>query len=778
MSNISVIIEDANPIDTIIENSSIEVVIVNGIKGDPGIGIPSGGKIKQILSKKSNSDYDTEWQDISISDINNINSTGLLMGGIISKNIDPTKFNISAGAAIIVDNFTDAINPIRTLLTWEDVEFIDIVDPFINESDTTYVNLNVEKQIIFAVDPLTDLQRRSLVAIGWIDHTGETTGVNLVYTEPFYNNSIQSQLNDFIENWGQFNIIGNDYAPLTGLTIERSAGKVFDGNANYQNFKRDPHVVPSELESPVTFYYYYQDPSKDSKWFNDSSATTFIDPNHWDDGSGTLALVPDETPFTIQLISFYSPTVINDVQYGQVCYATIGDAFAALRNPVVINPYNSYDVFRAWLIIKKGCTDLNNSNEAVFRSAGKLGLSEAGSGGIGGSGGEINTASNIGTLGYGLYEQKLGVDLQFKNIVAGNKIIITEDVVHHLLTIALASLSTSDVSDSTDKRYVTDAQLTVIGNTSNTNSGNETDQSIGNIIHRTTLKDTPIDADEFGFWDSVANILKKLTWANIKSVLKTYFDLSYIQKTTLRYNFIDMTMVSWTSGSINGGTNAVSVVATWKSVTNGSWKLSVRGTIYSFTGLNFSSCNTMADVASIIQTNFRTVTGLSNATIVWSTNRFIITDVDLSGLYGFYTYATAGASGTDISGNGATKYMACHSAGTGVGIVIPTYTIPDGTTGSHYMLHPTTGCIGNIGFFLPNWSGGINGDFLMFTMHTEPQNSAALWIGTRGTDKIKTASGLFINAYSQTKGASITLVRISTSGLWVILSLNGTWLYL
>lgn len=42
----------------------------------------------------------------------------------------------------------------------------------------------------------------------------------------------------------------------------------------------------------------------------------------------------------------------------------------------------------------------------------------------GATGGEANTASNIGTEGMGLYVSKVGVDLQFKNIVAGNGIVI------------------------------------------------------------------------------------------------------------------------------------------------------------------------------------------------------------------------------------------------------------------------------------------------------------------------------------------------------------------
>ena len=39
--------------------------------------------------------------------------------------------------------------------------------------------------------------------------------------------------------------------------------------------------------------------------------------------------------------------------------------------------------------------------------------------------------------------------------------------------------------------------------------------------------DTPADGDKFGFWDIVDDALKSITWANIKTTLKTYFDTLY-----------------------------------------------------------------------------------------------------------------------------------------------------------------------------------------------------------------------------------------------------------
>lgn len=89
-------------------------------------------------------------------------------------------------------------------------------------------------------------------------------------------------------------------------------------------------------------------------------------------------------------------------------------------------------------------------------------------------------------------------------------------------------LTTVDVADSADKRYCTDAQKTVIGNTSGTNSGNETTTTIGTLVAGATAKATPVDADIFGIADSAAsNVIKKMTFANLKAVLLTYFNTQY-----------------------------------------------------------------------------------------------------------------------------------------------------------------------------------------------------------------------------------------------------------
>jgi len=62
--------------------------------------------------------------------------------------------------------------------------------------------------------------------------------------------------------------------------------------------------------------------------------------------------------------------------------------------------------------------------------------------------GEVNTASNIGTAGVGVFDGKVGEDLQFKNINAGSaKITITDDTSNNEIDIDFGTVSIDDLSD-------------------------------------------------------------------------------------------------------------------------------------------------------------------------------------------------------------------------------------------------------------------------------------------------------------------------------------------
>lgn len=94
-----------------------------------------------------------------------------------------------------------------------------------------------------------------------------------------------------------------------------------------------------------------------------------------------------------------------------------------------------------------------------------------------------------------------------------------------------------------------------------------TSQANGNLINAATSKTTPIDADQVGLMDSAAdNILKKLSWANIKATLKAYFDTIY--KATFSENTAFNKNFGTTAGTVLEGDKNAAIVANTAKLTN------------------------------------------------------------------------------------------------------------------------------------------------------------------------------------------------------------------
>lgn len=105
----------------------------------------------------------------------------------------------------------------------------------------------------------------------------------------------------------------------------------------------------------------------------------------------------------------------------------------------------------------------------------------------GSTGGSITWGGITGTLSSQTdLQTALSAKLDSNTAVTGaTKTKITYDAKG--LVTAGADATTADIADSTNKRYVTDAQLTVIGNTSGTNTGDETVTTIKSKLGITTL---------------------------------------------------------------------------------------------------------------------------------------------------------------------------------------------------------------------------------------------------------------------------------------------------
>ncbi|HEX8586055.1 MAG TPA: hypothetical protein VF680_16800 [Allosphingosinicella sp.] len=130
----------------------------------------------------------------------------------------------------------------------------------------------------------------------------------------------------------------------------------------------------------------------------------------------------------------------------------------------------------------------------------------------------------------------------------------------------IATLQSGKVDKVTGKGLSTEDYTTVdkdkVSLLSGTNSGNETATTIGTLVNGATSKTTPVDADMIPLMDSAAsNIIKKLSWANVKATLKTYFDTLYATVADLanleRYFYRSITPSTITAGTTTPGTGDV-----------------------------------------------------------------------------------------------------------------------------------------------------------------------------------------------------------------------------
>lgn len=102
------------------------------------------------------------------------------------------------------------------------------------------------------------------------------------------------------------------------------------------------------------------------------------------------------------------------------------------------------------------------------------------------------------------------------------------DAVEYVVNDAVEYNGSAYVANATSTNKVpgVDAEWDVFA--SKGDDGTETVTTIGALINGADAKTAPVDADYLGLMDSEAtNVLKKLSWAYVKSVLKTYFDGVY-----------------------------------------------------------------------------------------------------------------------------------------------------------------------------------------------------------------------------------------------------------
>ena len=290
--------------------------------------------------------------------------TGFLQGLQLSINADPTKFNIAAGYYVITD-FTNLTQPVVKIINYAGAT--GLTPAYLATSNSTYIALDKNQNVISSASPFTDAQRRTLAIIGNVVHSNRTN-INIVNEIKAPIVAVGNQLHDFMKAIGFLNESGNVYsANGANLQINKSVGDIFGMGINASDYL-SPHKLTIPSQTALTFAYRFQNGTQ-------LSDTQNINPNIYDVG-GTSTATPSNK-WTIQRINLFQ-SGLSRIQPGQTVYNSFNDAVVALPTQPFVTEQNIADnaVFRCYLIVQQGTTNLASAvvaGTALFVPVDKFG---------------------------------------------------------------------------------------------------------------------------------------------------------------------------------------------------------------------------------------------------------------------------------------------------------------------------------------------------------------------------------------------------------------------
>ena len=308
-------------------------------------------------------------------------ATGVIAGGFITINADPTKFDVSDGNGIIYDTVTE----VKTIVSWTGLT----AQSTTYVGDETFISINTAGSVVFSTTLPTNNQIRDNIYLGQIVHLDQ---INIITTldEQMTLLSEANQIRDFMQAVGMLKISGNVLSSNSLLTIAKSAGDILKFGGNFSNDIDNPHLPTSDaLDTNVADVFAY-------RWKDGSNRLmlTSIVPGEFDNGGGEAAPgTVMSNQWSVQRVFTFSIGQMV-IQQAQFVYGNEADAVAAIQTEgfIIEADLAVSGVLIGFIALKGNTTDLN-SVDATFLEAGKFGGSSVGTAsGVNGPGSSTDNA--------------------------------------------------------------------------------------------------------------------------------------------------------------------------------------------------------------------------------------------------------------------------------------------------------------------------------------------------------------------------------------------------
>jgi hypothetical protein len=300
-------------------------------------------------------------------------SSGLLYGGVISAS--GSTIYVSSGSGIILNTnatLNKEINPIFTYVTWPNYSSS---ATHLTSSQNTYLYVDNLGVIHQQTEWFDQTQYEQSIPLGRVTHpnyssiTGIGSNVQTTYNS-------DTQQSDFIRAFGPLKVNGFSIQPHTGtLSFGFGGGTAYTLGGFYSQDPNSPSHYTSAGYATASIARAYRSGSGVRLDNNGGAFYTTIDPDFWDDGTGTLNTMSSGA-WQIQRVFANPVTGRVVVYYGQNTYTTLINALQYLATDSFIEgEFTTHSlIFIGYLVLKgqtNNLTDTTNNriiNGGIFRN--------------------------------------------------------------------------------------------------------------------------------------------------------------------------------------------------------------------------------------------------------------------------------------------------------------------------------------------------------------------------------------------------------------------------